>query len=998
MSGPLDFTNENIENTYQRVLQTDGTSVYDGTGSLFPITAVAAPAGPDQSVQFNDAGATSGSGNFTFDKNTNIVNLTGSIIASSGFTGSLLGTAATASYTPNAVITASVSSNVITFTKGDGSTFPLTVDTGSGGSGTTSPGAPNLSIQFNGNGAFSGSSNFTFDSASNTMTLTGSMVTTGSNLLIGATTLTGSFSVTGSTLQVGNNTLLGNTQLTGSVGISGSTLQVGNNTLLGNTLLSGSITISGSYPVGSFSSSVNIYGDTSMTGYLKFNPNPTNIDTTISASYVYVSGSTNDLYFAQNTKGYSNITRLRWIEGNMYSGLLSGGLIGSSSSTVYTIESGSGIIVNLNASLSDDPYPTIKYINWPTLSASIAPLSASYDQTFVAISSSGGTGTIFAQGTPFYDGQYDTLIPIGLVLHQNHSTIGGVKTQPNVAYGLSQRANVFIKAFGPLKITGFAVAPSGSSTGSLTIGAGTAYADGANYPVDPNNPSYIVDPGTNVSKIWRYYDSGSQWVYDTNNGAGYPTIDPTRYSLNGVLTAVPGTGANRQWTNQRVFWFPNSTTKAIIVYYGNATYASQVEAIAESATEVFTEAPNTAANAVYLGYITVRNNATFTDATSFKIAPSGLFRGSGGGGGGGGGTTIPGGTNTQIQYNNNGVFGGVSNLTWDGTNLYATGSFTGSFTGSLLGTASYATTASYALNGGVTQIIAGPNISLSPSNGLGQVTVSSTGGGGIGGNTSTGSYGSFYSDQTQTTPTINTPTSMSFNQTDISNGVYISGSTSSSIKIANAGVYNIQFSAQIARSVGSGTENVFIWLKKNGSDLSWTNTDITLAGGTNVRQVAAWNWFANAAAGDYYELMWSATSTNLELQASTTPNPDVPSVILTVNRVDQFLSNTGSFTGSFTGQLIGTASWASQSVSSSYALSSSYAYNASNAYYATTANYANSAGYASSAGGISTYSPATIEQINVGEASSDSYNYIVRSQELEQSKHTTINIFNYLNF
>ena len=35
MAGPFDFTGQNIENTYQRVLQTDGTSIYDGTGSLF---------------------------------------------------------------------------------------------------------------------------------------------------------------------------------------------------------------------------------------------------------------------------------------------------------------------------------------------------------------------------------------------------------------------------------------------------------------------------------------------------------------------------------------------------------------------------------------------------------------------------------------------------------------------------------------------------------------------------------------------------------------------------------------------------------------------------------------------------------------------------------------------------------------------------------------------------------------------------------------------------
>ena len=80
MAGPFDFTGQNIENTYQRVLQTDGTNVYDGTGSLFTITVP--PAGPLQSVQFNDNGATNGNGNFTFDPTTNNVVLTGSLSVS----------------------------------------------------------------------------------------------------------------------------------------------------------------------------------------------------------------------------------------------------------------------------------------------------------------------------------------------------------------------------------------------------------------------------------------------------------------------------------------------------------------------------------------------------------------------------------------------------------------------------------------------------------------------------------------------------------------------------------------------------------------------------------------------------------------------------------------------------------------------------------------------------------------------------------------------------
>lgn len=42
---------------------------------------------------------------------------------------------------------------------------------------------------------------------------------------------------------------------------------------------------------------------------------------------------------------------------------------------------------------------------------------------------------------------------------------------------------------------------------------------------------------------------------------------------------------------------------------------------------------------------------------------------------------IPGGANTQIQYNNAKSFEGVPVLTYDGTTLRATGSFTGSFEG-----------------------------------------------------------------------------------------------------------------------------------------------------------------------------------------------------------------------------------------------------------------------------------------------------------------------------
>ena len=238
-------------------------------------------------------------------------------------------------------------------------------------------------------------------------------------------------------------------------------------------------------------------------------------------------------------------------------------------------------------------------------------------------------------------------------------------------------------------------------------------------------------------------------------------------------------------------------------------------------------------------------------------------------------------------------------------------------------TSSRATTASYALNGGVTQLLAGSNISLSPTTGVGQVTISSTGGGG-GSNTATGSYGSFYDTTTQTN-VAGTARSMSLNTTDISNGVSVSGSTNpfnTYIKTENAGVYDIQFSAQVDKT-DSGTDEIWIWLRKNGTNLTDTATSIQLVG-NGAHYVAAWNFFVNAAANDYFQLMWYSPDANVRLHAESAFGvvPGIPSLIVTANRVDQFLSNTGSFSGSFTGQftgsLFGTSSWATNALTSSY--------------------------------------------------------------------------------
>ena len=148
-----------------------------------------------------------------------------------------------------------------------------------------------------------------------------------------------------------------------------------------------------------------------------------------------------------------------------------------------------------------------------------------------------------------------------------------------------------------------------------------------------------------------------------------------------------------------------------------------------------------------------------------------------------------------------------------------------------------------------------------------------------------GYYGSF-SDSTTQTITANTATPMTFNTTEESNGVSI-GSPTSRIVIANAGTYNVQFSAQMDKTDG-GQDDATIWFRVNGVNVPRTATDVTIEQSAR-RIVAAWNFVYTFTAGQYFELVWSSPDSSMRLLSEGTSSnptrPAVPSVILTVTRV-----------------------------------------------------------------------------------------------------------------
>lgn len=148
-----------------------------------------------------------------------------------------------------------------------------------------------------------------------------------------------------------------------------------------------------------------------------------------------------------------------------------------------------------------------------------------------------------------------------------------------------------------------------------------------------------------------------------------------------------------------------------------------------------------------------------------------------------------------------------------------------------------------------------------------------------------GDYGSFI--DTETRPlTQASAYAIPLNVTQFAQGVsVVSGSQ---ITMANPGKYSIAFSLQLFNSLNTRPV-VTIWLNKNDSPVADSATDVYL--GTSIdteRSVAAWNFFVDAEAGDYFSIMVLTNGTGVSVYGGPAANPGapaIPSTILTVNQV-----------------------------------------------------------------------------------------------------------------
>lgn len=147
-------------------------------------------------------------------------------------------------------------------------------------------------------------------------------------------------------------------------------------------------------------------------------------------------------------------------------------------------------------------------------------------------------------------------------------------------------------------------------------------------------------------------------------------------------------------------------------------------------------------------------------------------------------------------------------------------------------------------------------------------------------------HASYYDTTTQTNPVADAVNLFTFDSVIDEFQIRL-GSPTSKIYVASTGLYNIQFSAQLDKTGGSAT-TVYIWPRINGQNVADSATKIVIDG-PNAEVVPAWNFLLPMGAGDYFELAWQSSDTDVIILAEPASGniPGIPSIILTMTYVSR---------------------------------------------------------------------------------------------------------------
>ena len=156
------------------------------------------------------------------------------------------------------------------------------------------------------------------------------------------------------------------------------------------------------------------------------------------------------------------------------------------------------------------------------------------------------------------------------------------------------------------------------------------------------------------------------------------------------------------------------------------------------------------------------------------------------------------------------------------------------------------------------------------------------------GGSGSGSYAEFYDTSQQTVASINTAYPVTWNGTDVADGVSLNVSDTSKIEFTYSGVYHIDMSATI-HSTSASSKDVWIWPRIDGVDVANSSSMVNSLDANNHRQTINRSGLFSLTSGQYLQWMWSTNDLDLDLHgtAASAFGPAVPSATVTIVQVDQ---------------------------------------------------------------------------------------------------------------
>ena len=148
-------------------------------------------------------------------------------------------------------------------------------------------------------------------------------------------------------------------------------------------------------------------------------------------------------------------------------------------------------------------------------------------------------------------------------------------------------------------------------------------------------------------------------------------------------------------------------------------------------------------------------------------------------------------------------------------------------------------------------------------------------------------YAVLTQDANITAAAANTAYAIQFDTPTFADGISLDGTNPTRIVLAEAGLYRVSFTAQIASSSGS-TVNFRFWPRVNGTNVGGS-TMVASLHNNGATIVVSRDSIFQFSANDYLEAMWATDSTNGSLLAhsATAYAPASPSVTMSISRVQQ---------------------------------------------------------------------------------------------------------------